>query len=401
MTCVPSARPGDQRRVDERRDRRLEHRAVRDPAVLRRVERALDVVDRRRPDLDPAAQQPRRRRPRPGTRAGRRATRLTLATVPGVRMLPARQRSDGPSVTGSTRPVSRRFGSMPETIAGASISSPPSSTTPVADAVDREDRRDPRGGPDLRPGRLGRRGERVGERRRTAAGEDRLARRPAVVAGGVREQHRGRSRRPRAHRRVADAAPGERRPHGSESRTTPRRSRRPPPRARAGSCGRRPCPARGTRGPSRRPEERVAEARRPDLGRRLVAEVGEEPRQGAHAPVELDERGGVVGGPAADRVDRRGRGRPTARPRGRRAGARTRAPRATRATARASSARARGRRTAAAARPCGRARERGRRAPAPRSRSRRRSGRGPRGRARGGRRSRGRRRRSGRCARRR
>ena len=39
--------------------------------------------------------------------------RLTLATTPGVRMLPARQRSDGPTATGSTSPTSVRFGIEP------------------------------------------------------------------------------------------------------------------------------------------------------------------------------------------------------------------------------------------------------------------------------------------------
>ena len=54
-----------------------------------------------------------------------------MATVPGVRMLPARQRMDGPIVTGSTSVVSSRLGSRPDTTAGAAISSPDASATPV------------------------------------------------------------------------------------------------------------------------------------------------------------------------------------------------------------------------------------------------------------------------------
>ena len=60
------------------------------------------------------------------------STRLTLATVPGVRMLPARQRSDGPIATGSASAVRARFGSVPATTARAVSSSPSASTTPVA-----------------------------------------------------------------------------------------------------------------------------------------------------------------------------------------------------------------------------------------------------------------------------
>ena len=60
------------------------------------------------------------------------SARLTFATRPGVRMLSARQRSVGPSVTGSTRLVSSARGSIAATTVRASISSPPASTTPEA-----------------------------------------------------------------------------------------------------------------------------------------------------------------------------------------------------------------------------------------------------------------------------
>ena len=262
MTCVPACGAGDQRRVDERRDRRLEDRAA--PGSGRTSTRRTRARRRRSTSSPPGSGHAAaaRRRPRPGTRGGRRATRLTLATVPGVRMLPARQRSDGPSVTGSTRPVSSRFGSMPETIAGAAISSPASSTTPVATpsidgiATTRAPVRI------SAPAAWAADGERVGERRRPALREHRLAGGPAVVAGGVGEQHRGRARRPRAHRRVADAAPGERRAHApgvandsaTKSATAIASTRRI---VRPSSL---PRPAE--RAPEPQAQERVAEARR-------------------------------------------------------------------------------------------------------------------------------------------
>jgi hypothetical protein len=49
-------------------------------------------------------------------------------------------------------------------------------------------------------------------------------------------------------------------------------------------------------------KQRVAEARRLDVGRRLVAEVGEEARQGPDAAVELDERRRVVVRPGTQGV---------------------------------------------------------------------------------------------------
>ncbi len=72
-----------------------------------------------------------RRSPAAGNSGSPSRTRLTLATEPGVRMLPARQRIEGPTVTGSTSFVSSCFGSSPETTARAVISSPDASATPV------------------------------------------------------------------------------------------------------------------------------------------------------------------------------------------------------------------------------------------------------------------------------
>ena len=241
-------RAGDERRVDERRDRRLEDRLRR---LIRPyfdgVEGVLHRVDRGRVDLDPAAQQARDRRRRPGTPAAGRATRLTLATEPGVRMLPARQRIDGPTVTGSTSVVSSCFGSSPETTARAAISSPPSRTTPVtapsrvvtcatrapvrisapaarAAAASASDRAD-----------------------RAALREHGLARGAAVVAGGVGEEDLRSSPRTTAPSPCTGRRATRRSRGSPRSRTTRRRSPRPPSRARAGSSGRRACRGRGTR----------------------------------------------------------------------------------------------------------------------------------------------------------
>ena len=59
MTCVPAFAPATS--DGSTSDGIVASRTglLGDPAVLRRVERALHVVDRRRPDLDAAAQQPR------------------------------------------------------------------------------------------------------------------------------------------------------------------------------------------------------------------------------------------------------------------------------------------------------------------------------------------------------
>ena len=131
MTCVPAAAPATS-------DGSTSDGIVASSTGLSEIRPYFDASNARSTssiDVVPTWMRPRSSRASPAAagNSGRPSrTRLTLATVPGVRMLAARQRSDGPSVTGSTRPVSRRFGSMPETIAGASISSPPSSTTPVA-----------------------------------------------------------------------------------------------------------------------------------------------------------------------------------------------------------------------------------------------------------------------------
>ncbi len=69
--------------------------------------------------------------PAAGTSGRPSSTRLTLASRPGVRMFVARQRSAGPSVTGSTSLVRSCCGSRPDTTAGAVISSPEASATPV------------------------------------------------------------------------------------------------------------------------------------------------------------------------------------------------------------------------------------------------------------------------------
>ena len=386
MTWVPSGAPGDERRVDERRDRRLEDRLVGDPAVLRGVEGALHGVDRGRVDQDPAAQQRAGRRPRRGTRGVPSSTRLTFATDPGVRMLPARQRIDGPTVTGSTSEVSSCFGSRPET-----TREPRSPRRPRARRRSRHRRRSS----------PARRGRRSGSRRPMPAPRPRAPRRafdgpplaytvspaappslPAesasstwVVAGG-----------PRPHRRVPDAAPGASSPRiasvSNDSVTKSATAIASTRRIVRPSCLPRPRNAR----PSRRPSSASPKpgslmsggASSPRSARKRLSDAD----AGGRTRRRRSRRPRTTGASDSTRAAER---RPTASRRGRRAAGRTRGPRARRAPGRGCPARARGRSTAAGGRPCGRATGRGRPGRAPRSRPRRRSGRAPRGRASGAR----------------
>ena len=85
----------------------------------------------------PTRIRPRRRRaassrpPAAGNTGRPDRPRLTRATRPGCRMLPARQRRFGPSSSGGRSPSSVRFGSRPDATIGAAISSPEARTTPV------------------------------------------------------------------------------------------------------------------------------------------------------------------------------------------------------------------------------------------------------------------------------
>ena len=86
----------DERRVDERRDRRLEQRVLaRSGRTCSRRRRARGRRCRARARSGRAGAARRRRR-QPGTAAAPARARFTLATVPGVRMLPARQRERRP-----------------------------------------------------------------------------------------------------------------------------------------------------------------------------------------------------------------------------------------------------------------------------------------------------------------
>ena len=214
MTCVPAGAP--RRPATGRRATGSSPRAPgcpADPAVLRRVERALDVVDRRRRRPGSGRAAAARRRPAAGNSGSPSSTRLTLATVPGVRMLPARQRSDGPSVTGSTRPVSRRFGSTPETIAGR------------LDLL------------------AARRARRPWPRRRSRVMAATRAAVPDLRAGGAAPPRRARRRAPTD------------RPARTPSRPPPRRrcrrSRRAAPRSSPPTTGPSPCSGRRARRASR------------------------------------------------------------------------------------------------------------------------------------------------------
>ena len=204
-------------------------------------------------------------------------TRLTLATVPGVRMLPARQRIDGPTRHRVDEAVSSRFGSRPDD---------DRRRRDLLAALEHDARHARRRRSRIAttrapvrisaPAARGRRGERLGERRRAAPGEHRLARGPAVVAG-------------RSRRAAPRSCPPTTGPSPCSGRRARRASRAPPSRLErlrdeVGDRHREHAQDRASvvlaqpaeRAAEPQAQERIAEARRPDLGRRLVAEVGEE-----------------------------------------------------------------------------------------------------------------------------
>ena len=208
ITCLPS---GASDGSDERRDRRLQVRLVADRAVLRR---------RRTParggrSTGAITIRPARRSGSPPSNDGRpESARLTFEIAPGGADVGRRQRRCGPISTGSQQRRDVRFGSIAVTTARAAISEPSASMTPVARCRSRPDLDDLGAGADLdaedpRAALASASASAPG----AAARERRLPRRPAVVAGRVREQHRRRARRPRAHRRVLDASSRERPPH--------------------------------------------------------------------------------------------------------------------------------------------------------------------------------------------
>ena len=247
------------------------------------------------------------------------SARLTLATEPGVRMLPARQSRLGPTATGSASRVSVRFGSIPATTTAPSISSPPASDDAGRAAVARGDRDDLGVGADLDAGRARRGLEGRAERARAAPREDRLAGRAAVVAGRIGQQDGGRAGRPRPDRGVLDAAPGDRRLErvGLE-RTRPRSRRRPS----AGPAvivrpSRWPRP-RNVR-PSCSPASASPRPGRLDVGRRPRRELAEEPAERPDEPVERRVGVGVVratgrAGPRPSAPTSRPERRPPGRP---------------------------------------------------------------------------------------
>ncbi len=224
------------------------------------------------------------------------STRLTLATVPGVRMLPARQSRLGPIATGSASCVRVRFGSMPATTARAVELLARRQRDAGRAAAARGDGDDLGTGPDLDTGLARGRFERGHERAWAASREDRLTGRSAVVAGGIGEQDRGRSRGPRPHRGVLDATPGDRRLDrvaleglGHEVRDGHRQDAGDRPAVVAPEAAERP--------PETKPGQRVAETRRVDVGWRPAGELAEEAGQRADQPVERRVAIGVGRGP--------------------------------------------------------------------------------------------------------
>ena len=277
----PPRAPVDERRVGQRRDRRLQQRLRPSAAVLRGVVRPLHRIDARR-DEDAAAEQR-------GVVAGGRGTtgrpasaRLTLATVPGrpdVAGPPARL---GPDAPGRRARSAARFGSMPETTARAVELLAVGEHDAGRPAVARRDARRPRRRSGSRPRRA--RGRSRAPRASApgpAPGEDRLARRAAVVAGRVGEQDRGRARRPRTHRRCSGRRARRSSRGARRSRTVRPRSRRSPSAGPAGRRGRRRGRGRGTSGPSRSPASASPSAGRREVGRRLAASApGSRPAPG-------------------------------------------------------------------------------------------------------------------------
>ena len=229
------------------------------------------------------------------------SARLTLATVPGVRMLPARQSRFGPdgdrvgeAGQGLLRIEAADDDLRLELVAGRQDDA-------GRPAVVRGDGHHLGVGPDLHAGRLGRLGERRGDRAGPAPSEDRLARGSPVVAGRVTEQDRGRAGGPRAHRRVLHAAPGDGRLQGvglERLRHEVGDGHRQDP-----GQGPRIGPAEATeRPPEREPGERIADARCRDVRWRPTGEIAEEPGQRADEAIEADERVGVVAGPRAQAI---------------------------------------------------------------------------------------------------
>ena len=313
MTCVPGAAPVDERRVGERRDRRLQDRRrpagrpylaascarssasipgattirprssrASSPAAVNRGsagQREVDLGDRaRRPDVARPPEQARPDRDRVGQ--------------PGQRPLRVDAGDDGAG--GQLLAVGEHDAGRP--------------------AVARRDRDDLGAGPDLDAGLARGRLE-----RRRPARPGRPGRRPSGPP---------RRRRCRPSRR---AAPRSCRPTTAPSRCTGCRARRSPPgarrsrtirrRSRRSAIGRtrvivrpscRPRPRNVA--PEAEPGERVAEPGRFDVGRRLGRDLAEEAGQRADEPVErrrsarrraADRRSQPLGGPR--------RRRPTAR----------------------------------------------------------------------------------------
>ena len=301
MTCVPSVAPAtsDGSTRDGIVASRTGSSAIR--PYFEASKACSSRVDRGRVDLDPTPKQARV--------AGRRRE----LGQPVEHEVDLRHRARRPDVAGAPahrRPDGHRVHELREELLGVEAGDDARGRDLLAvlehdarhGAVGGGDLDHAGAGADLGPGLERGGGERVGERGRAALREHGLARGPAVVAGGIGEEHLGRARGPRAHRGVADAAPRE----GAADRLVLEGLRdEVGGRHREHAEDRPPVGLAETaeRATQAQAEERVAEARGLDLGRGLVAEVREEPRQDPDAAIELDERGGVVLGPGAERVD--------------------------------------------------------------------------------------------------
>ena len=243
MTWVPVRCAIDEARIDERGDGRLDDRRLATGARTwrrRRPARWHRCPAPRRSGRAGGAGRPRR----PGSVGVPASTRLTLATTPGWRMLPARQRIDGPTVTGIDELDQRALG------VGAGDDRPRLDGLAGGQddagraTVDRAHGGDLGRRSDLDAERPGGRGQRLGQGAWATAW--RRASRPRRHLRCQRRRSAGPpSSRPTRDRGGRSGRRARRWPPGAHRSRRPRpRSRRRPWAGPAGASGRRACPGR-------------------------------------------------------------------------------------------------------------------------------------------------------------
>ena len=289
---------GRQRRVDQRRDRDVQVRPPRDAAVLRVVERALEVVHVGA-DVDPAAQQVGRQRAAEG-RQRRTARGSPSRPSPSAGSCACAAASSGSSTAGSSRRRNVRCGSALETTARAAISSPPRRTTPVTRAVADAIALDLGAGADLRAAARAPRRQRLGQRAQAARHLHRRCRRRcrrAAAACSSRFAVVPADHGPGEASR--DAARAHDRAQQRPSRTTRPRSRPPPSAPSAAAAARPRGPGRGSPSPSPASGSRSPLTRPVDVGRRQRQHAAEQRARSRRAS------GGTPGSARRPRARRR------------------------------------------------------------------------------------------------